>query len=396
MLPEGTVAVDQVWKRFRADRRRALLREELERVWGHIKGSGDGWRWALRDVTFNLAPGDSVGVVGTNGSGKTTLLKLLAGVMYPHAGSVQIAGKIGALIELTAGLHPDLTGAENVSITGALLGLSRKQVARRFDEIVAFAELEDAIRRQVKYYSSGMRLRLGFAIAALLEPDVLLVDEVLGVGDASFQQKCLTRTREMIRDGATLLFVSHDLASIEAMCRKGIWLRDGVVETQGSVRDSVGAYRRWIEEFEEQAFARARVDGETRLVKADMSGPDGNGCRTQEEAEFRTIIESASPRTGTMYLGVSEGPATSIFVLRRTFSMVSGETEASCSIPHLPLPRGRFYVWVAIFDANGRELMRWQPAAHFDVAGPDLEPAPQGIVRLAPVQVEASWEVAPR
>jgi hypothetical protein len=168
------------------------------------------------------------------------------------------------------------------------------------------------------------------------------------------------------------------------------------VQRQGPVRDSVGAYRRWIEEFEERALAGAQVDGSTRLVKAEMAGPDEKGCRTQEAAEFRTIIDSPSQGTGTMYLGVSEGPATPIFVLRREFSMASGETEARCSIPRLPLPRGRFYVWVAILDGGGRELLRWQPAVHFDVLGPDLDPAPQGIVRLAPVQVEASWEVSAR
>lgn len=396
MLPEGTVAVDHVWKRFRSDRRRALLREEMERVWGRLRRKEHGWRWALRDVSFNLQPGDAVGVVGVNGSGKTTLLKLLAGVMYPHSGRVEVEGKIGALIDLRAGLHPDLTGAENVYITGALLGLGRKEVARRFDEIVAFAEVEDAIRRQVKFYSSGMQLRLGFAIAALMEPDVLLVDEVLGVGDADFQQKCLNRTRDMIAAGATLIFVSHDLASIEGVCRKGLWLRDGTVEAEGPVRDAVGAYRRWIEELAERTLARTRRDGTARLVQAEVIGPEGDGCRTEEPFQFRTVVESPDVRSGRMYLGISEGTPTPIFVIRGDLSLARGETEARCSISHLPLPRGRFYAWVAILDESGQELLRWQPAARFDVEGPDLEPAPQGIVRLAPVQVDATWDAGPR
>lgn len=395
-MPRGTVEVDRVWKRFRADRRRALLREEFERLWTRLRGDDLGWRWALRDISFSLDPAESVGIVGVNGSGKTTLLKLLAGVMYPHSGRVGVSGKIGALIDLRAGLHPDLTGAENVYITGALLGMGRKEIALRFDEIVAFAEVEDAIRRQVKFYSSGMQLRLGFAIAALMEPDILLVDEVLGVGDAAFQQKCLNRTRDMIAAGATLVFVSHDLASIEGVCRKGMWLRDGMVHAEGPVREAVGAYRRWVEEQQEEALASARLDGMARLVKTEVLGPEGNGCRTEEAFRFRTVVESPEARTGRMYLGISEGTPTPIFVVRSDLSLVPGETEARCWIPHLPLPRGRFFAWVAIHDEEGRELLRWQPAAQFDVEGTELEPAPQGIVRLSPVQVDATWEVTPR
>jgi len=396
MSRSGTIVVDRLWKRFRADRRRALLREEIERVWGRLRGGDLGWRWALRDISFRLEPAESVGIVGVNGSGKTTLLKILAGVMYPHSGTVSVSGKVGALIDLRAGLHPDLTGAENVYITGALLGMRRKEVARRFDEIVAFAELEDAIRRQVKFYSSGMQLRLGFAIASFMEPDVLLVDEVLGVGDASFQQKCLNRTRDMIAAGATLVFVSHDLASIEGVCRRGIWLRDGTVDAEGPVREAVGAYRRWIEEEQERALALTRTQGAARLVKAEIVGPEGNGCRTEEPFEFRGVVESPQRRTGRMYLGITEGTPTPIFVVRSDLSLGPGETEARCWIPHLPLPRGRFYAWVAIHDDDGGELLRWQPAARFDVEGTELEPAPQGIVRLSPVQVDARWEVSPR
>jgi ABC-2 type transport system ATP-binding protein len=396
MLPKGTVDVDQVWKRFRSDRRRTLLREEVERAWGHLRGHQHGWRWALRDISFGLQPGDSVGVVGVNGSGKTTLLRLLAGVMYPFAGRVEVSGKIGALINLSAGLHPDLTGAENVYITGALYGMGRKEVARRFDEIVAFAELEDAIRRQVKFYSSGMQLRLGFAIAALMEPDILLVDEVLGVGDAAFRQKCLNRTRDVIATGTTLVFVSHDLASIEGMCRRALWLKDGVVEADGPVRDAVGAYRRSVEEGAEQALLQTQRAGVARLAKAEVTGPEGNGCRTEEALEFRAIVESPEGRPARMFLGVSEGTHTPIFVLREDLSLSAGETEARCWIAHLPLPRGRFFAWIAILDDDGGELLRWQPAVQFDVEGPDLDPAPQGIVRLAPIQIEATWEVAPR
>lgn len=395
-MPEGTIVVDRVWKRFRSDRRRRLLREELERVAARFRGIDRGWRWALRDISLELEPGDSLGLFGINGSGKTTLLRMMAGVMYPYAGRIELSGKIGALIDLKAGLHPDLTGRENVYITGALLGFRRKEIARRFDEIVAFAELEDAITRQVKFFSSGMQLRLGFAIAAFMDPDILLVDEVLGVGDAAFQQKCLDRTRDMIGSGATLVFVSHHLESIEGLCRKGAWLDGGLVQSIGPIRETLGSYRKSIEENEAKAGAEARNSGAARLVKTEIIGPQGNGCRTGEPLEIRTVIETAESRNGAMYIGISEGPGTPIFVLTQDLSLSPGETEARCSISHVPLPRGRFYAWMGIVDDQGKEILRWQPAAPFDVTGPDLDPTPQGIVRVAPVQVKAAWEVESR
>jgi ABC-type polysaccharide/polyol phosphate transport system ATPase subunit len=393
MSPSGTLVADRLWKRFRADQRRTLLRDELERLRRGRHGDRRGWRWALRDITFDIKPGDSVGMVGTNGSGKTTLLKILAGVMYPYAGRMEVSGRLGPLIDLRAGLHPDLTGRENVYISGSLFGLSRKEITRRFDEVVAFAELEDAIGRQVKFYSSGMQLRLGFAIVTATKPDILLVDEVLGVGDAAFQQKCLDRTRDMILSGTTLIYVAHDLASVEGMCRKGLWLRDGVVQERGEVRGVIGAYRRWIEELEGAMLAEARKAGVARLIKAEVTGPQGDGCRTDGPIEIRTIIESGRRTDGTLYVGISEGPGTPIFVTQHALSLRDGQTEARCSIPHLPLPGGRFFAWVAVMGTDGRELLPWQPATNFDVSGPNLDPTPQGVIRLAPVQVRAAWDV---
>src|SRR5688500_10689509 len=187
MSPEGTLVADRVWKRFHADRRYSQLRTEIQRLRERGRRRRDDYRWALRDVDFRVAPGDSIALVGINGSGKSTLLKILTRVMYPYAGSLDVVGRVGALIEVRAGIHPELTGRENIHLYGTLLGLSRKEVASRFDEIVDFAQLEDAIDRQVKFYSSGMQMRLGFGVAAFLEPDVLLVDEVLAVGDSTFQ-----------------------------------------------------------------------------------------------------------------------------------------------------------------------------------------------------------------
>ena len=169
-LPDGTIRATHVWKRFRADRRYSKLRYEMKQLSARLKGSGeDNWRWALRDVDLRVEPGESVGLLGSNGSGKSTLLKLLCRVMRPHSGSVEVTGRVGALIEVVAGIHPDLSGRENAFLYGTLLGLDRPAIASRFDQIVEFAELGDAIDRQVKFYSSGMKMRLGFSVAAFLE-----------------------------------------------------------------------------------------------------------------------------------------------------------------------------------------------------------------------------------
>jgi ABC-type polysaccharide/polyol phosphate transport system ATPase subunit len=391
MLPSGSISATHVWKRFHADRRRKLLRDQVHHLSARLlSGGGRGWRWALRDVELVAAPGESVGLIGSNGSGKSTLLKILTRVMYPHTGSIQVVGRVGALIEVRAGIHPDLTGRENIQLYGTLLGLGRRRIRERFDEIVAFAELDDAIDRQLKFYSSGMQMRLGFAVAAFLEPDILLVDEVLAVGDASFQQRCLERMRAVLNQGTTLVFVSHDLAAVEATCSRGVWLHQGVLQSEGPVRDVVNAYRQSIEAAAEST---TEVTGELRLIKTEVSGPGGSTPRTQEVLNVQLVVESPGVRSGRLYIGVSEGPATPIFVLRRDIQLAVGETKARCAIRSLPLPRGRFYLWVGIFEGGKRDPLPWHPASRFEVAGPNLDAAPRGIVRLAPVHVDAAWEV---
>jgi ABC-type polysaccharide/polyol phosphate transport system ATPase subunit len=392
MSLEGTLHAEHIWKRFRADRQRLLLRDQFERLIGRADGRRR-WRWALRDITLIAEPGESVGIVGSNGSGKTTLLKVLAQVMYPYAGRIAVHGRIGALIEVRAGIHPDLTGRENIALQGSLLGMRRKEVMKRFDEIVSFAELEDAIDRQVKFYSTGMQTRLGFAIAAFLEPHTLLVDEVLAVGDANFQQRCLDRMRDVLGAGTTVVFVSHDLAAVEALCARTIWLRHGAVEGDGPSREILGEYRRLIEEASEYMV---EGEGVVRLVKTEIVPVEDQLVRTHGDVDMRVVLNSPEPWIGKFYLGVSEGPATPVFVLKRDLPLTSGDTEIRCRISGLPLPRGRYYVWVGHFDNAGNELLAWHPCAHFDVAGPDLDPAPVAVVRLAPVHVEAAWDVSTR
>jgi ABC-type polysaccharide/polyol phosphate transport system ATPase subunit len=394
MLPKGTIDARHIWKRFRADRRRMLLRDELEHLRNAVRGqSSSRWRWALRDIDLTVAPGESVGLIGINGSGKSTLLKVLARVTYPYAGSLEVAGRVGALIEVRAGIHPDLTGRENVYLYGSLLGLPRREVTRRFDAIVSFAELENAIDRQVKFYSSGMQMRLGFAVAAFLEPDVLLVDEVLAVGDSSFQQKCMHRMGEVLAQGTTLIFVSHDLAAVAAACVRGLWLHDGVVAADGAAHDVLGAYR---EAIEESAQSGPAPTGPVRLLKAVAAGEHGTMPRTQAPFDVTLVVASDMPRSASVCVGVSDGPATPFFLVRRDLELAAGESEVRLTIPNLPLPRGRFYVWVSILDAAGRDVLTWHPTVHFDVAGPDLDTSPRAIMRVSPIYVDALLEVEHR
>jgi hypothetical protein len=215
----------------------------------------------------------------------------------------------------------------------------------------------------------------------------------LAVGDTSFQQKCLERMRVVLGQGTTLVFVSHDLQAVEAACSRGFWLHDGVVHADGPVRDVLGNYRRFIEEHAESVF---EPSGLVRLMKAQVEGTNDRPPETDSPLHVTLVIESPEPRAGTVCFGVSEGPGTPIFTLRRALQLEVGETEVRCTIARLPLARGRFYLWLAVFDGSERQLMSWHPAAHFDVIGPALDPPPRAVVRLAPVHVSAAWEVERR
>jgi ABC-type polysaccharide/polyol phosphate transport system ATPase subunit len=388
----GVIRGDRLWKRFRADLRNPFLIDRLEYLRDWAKGdTSRAYRWALRDVEFEIGQGEAVGLCGSNGAGKSTLLKIVASVMYPTAGRIAVGGRIGALIEVRAGLHDDLTGRENIFLYGTLLGLRRKRVAEVFDEIVEFAQIESAVDRQVKFYSSGMQLRLGFAVAAFLEPDVLLVDEVLAVGDSAFQQRCLERMRKVLADGTTLVFVSHDLATMEATCSRGLWLRDGLLVEDGPMREVLTGYRQWVERFAE---AQSTGDGPVRIVETRVSGKGGDAVRSHEPMEIDMAVESDTARTITVFLGVSEGPATPMFIARGSAPVRAGRTQVRCTIDHVPLPGGRFFLWASVFEPGSlsQQLVPWHPARQFDVTGALIEDPPRAVVRLSPIQIDQAWE----
>jgi lipopolysaccharide transport system ATP-binding protein len=207
------------------------------------RNAGDGSIWALRDVSFEVQQGEAVGVLGSNGAGKSVMLKILSRVTAPTEGGAEICGNIAPLLEVGAGFHPELTGRENVYLNGAILGMSRGQIHRKFDEIVGFAEMADFIDTPVKLYSSGMRMRLAFSVAAHLEPEILLIDEALAVGDASFRAKCRKKIQEFIAQGCTLVLVSHDTAIISDLCDRAIWLDRGRMAGDGDVTSVLDRYR---------------------------------------------------------------------------------------------------------------------------------------------------------
>jgi len=231
--------VSRAYRRYNADRP-WTWQEVLVRGWRRLRPAETFW--ALREVTFNIAPGRMVGVIGHNGAGKSTLLRLVGGVGRPDAGRIEVHGRLGALLELGAGFHPELTGRENAMIGGIISGLTRAEVASQFDSIVSFAELEDFIESPLRTYSSGMIMRLAFAVAAHIEPEVLLIDEVLSVGDLAFQEKCLQRIGEFKSRGCTILLVSHNADLLGRLCDEVIWLRAGRLVAHGPAGEVTTGY----------------------------------------------------------------------------------------------------------------------------------------------------------
>src|SRR3954454_3764275 len=225
------VRFDQVSKRYR-----------LRQAAG-TPGPRDRDFWAVRDVSFEVTRGETLGIIGHNGAGKSTILKLLSSVTTPTSGEIRISGRLSALIEVGSGFHQELSGRENIYLSGSILGMRRREIATKLERIIDFAGVRDFIDAPVKHYSSGMYLRLGFSIAAHLEPDILLLDEVLAVGDASFQAKCLDRINELHRQGRTIVFISHDLGAVERLCGRVLLMNHGGIDAEGSAREVIAKYQ---------------------------------------------------------------------------------------------------------------------------------------------------------
>ncbi len=288
-----SVEIESVSKKFRLYREKpSSLKARL--ISAHARADDF---WALRDVSFDIEPGQSVGLIGPNGSGKTTLLKMIAGILRPTSGRVLTRGRIAALLELGAGFHPELTGRENVYLNAAFLGLSRKETDKVYDDIVAFAELPDFMENQVKFYSSGMLVRLGFAVAVHVDPAILLVDEVLAVGDEAFQHKCLDRVRRFQRDGRTIIFVTHAVDLVRQICDRAVMLDHGSIHSQGAPDQVVRDFRLVMLQHDLD-YATDEGTKEIEIVSAELVGKDGISgvvIRPGEGLTIQVDLRSAAP-----------------------------------------------------------------------------------------------------
>jgi ABC-type polysaccharide/polyol phosphate transport system ATPase subunit len=299
-VTDAAVTVDDVSKRYRLYHER---NQHLKSAVLHRKRSRFEEFWALTDVSFDIQPGDMFGIIGENGSGKSTLLKCMARILRPDKGTISVQGKISALLELGAGFHPELSGRENVHLNGSILGLKRRDLDRKFDEIVAFAGLERFIDTPVKSYSSGMYVRLGFSVAINVDPDVLLIDEVLAVGDESFQRRCGEKFAELKEQGKTVVIVSHSLGSVRSLCDRVAWLEGGVLRDVGNAGTVIDAYIDEVHEDREQvAGAGSRWgSGEARIERLellDARGRPTDRVHTGDPVTFRLhyLFDERIPR----------------------------------------------------------------------------------------------------
>jgi lipopolysaccharide transport system ATP-binding protein len=306
MQQEVVVEVDRLWKKFHRgevhDSLRDLIPALAKRLVRRAPKSDElaaGDFWALRDVSFEVLRGESLGIIGPNGAGKSTLLKILSRILRPNRGRYQVRGKLRALIEVAAGFHPDLTGRENIYLNGSILGMSSREIDRKLDAIVEFSGIAPFIDTPVKRYSSGMQARLGFSVAAHLEPDVLLVDEVLAVGDAMFQEKCLQRMNEIAQAGAAIIFISHDLRAVVNLCDKCILLRQGQIQSWGETAEVVSQYTSDChlpqDRHEENNNCRIiRVSAQGEHTGSQLTFPAGERVRIDIEIEAKRLLEATS------------------------------------------------------------------------------------------------------
>ncbi len=374
----------------------ARMRREQEVLTGTL---------ALDHVSFEIEDGESFALIGPNGAGKSTALRLLARISVPTGGVVRGRGRVGALMEVGSGVHTELTGRENIWLYGSILGIPRAEIRRRFDEIVGFAEIERAIDTPVKYYSSGMQLRLGFAIAAHLEPDIFVVDEALSVGDAAFQEKCVERMGKLVRDGTTVLFVSHDLSAVESICDRGIMIDQGRDITQGPIKDVLAHYLTFVEERRIDLASHRWNVGTVRVMAASCHGLDGEEkyrFAPGEGIEVRMTFEAPSelerPNVTVTMTDGRPGAIVECSMLEdgQAPTLVGRQWECRLRIDSLPLRSRLYQVWAEVQEANGRgQLMDWMEVSNFRVDAP-AGAGPHAVVTAAlggPVAVPYRWDV---
>jgi lipopolysaccharide transport system ATP-binding protein len=363
-VSEPSVSIEHISKRYRIGAARndyPTLRDRLTGAFRRERPE-ETTLWALRDVTFDIASGEALGLIGHNGAGKSTLLKVLSRITEPTEGRVILRGRVASLLEVGTGFHPELTGRENIFLNGAILGMSRAEIVRNFDAIVAFSEVERFLDTPVKRYSSGMYVRLAFAIAAHLTPEILLVDEVLAVGDIEFQRRCLGRMNEVARSGRTVVFVSHNLSSIEALCPQTILMSRGRVEHRGPTREVLARYlsrRGATAVMDLRAFAERDGAGRARITGLEIL--DASGAQPLDAIAFRQnfrariFFEAHERVTGASFgFGLLSNSGERMFITEswesgKTFDLEPGPGSIDCSVeaPNVVPGTYRFELWIS-------------------------------------------------
>jgi homopolymeric O-antigen transport system ATP-binding protein len=330
--------------------------------------------WALKDVSLQVNEAEVLGLIGRNGAGKTTLLKILSRITRPTTGWAEIRGRVGSLLEVGTGFHPELTGRENTFLSGAILGMSKREIEKKFDEIVAFAELEKFIDTPVKHYSSGMYVRLAFAVAAHLEPEILLVDEVLAVGDINFQKKCLGKMGDVARAGRTVVLVSHQLNQIRRLCHRVVWVDEGAVRQNGSTHEVVSAY--------ESAMARGDTNAANANRRPGTKGRFLNWAIARPDGECSHILSELAPTTVKFTLQL-HGPVHNghhgIALFNHNRQLIWGTAkdgielgvglhELCYTFPMLPLRPGPYTWLVSLYDEGVQEVDAWECLPEMNIA----------------------------
>lgn len=409
----AAISFEGVSKLYRGAREYRVLRDDLVRALGSAVGRRRPERhvvYALDDVSFDVPEGESFALIGANGAGKTTALKLATRIAYPTSGIVRVRGRVGALIEVGTGMHPELSGRENVYLHGRILGLSGREIRERFDQIVEFAGIGPALGQPVKQFSSGMQLRLGFAIAAHLEPDILLVDEAIAVGDTAFQYRCIKRMGELVAEGRTLIFVSHNMSAIETLCSRAMILRAGRVESEGQADEVV---RQYLEEVQRETLLHEAEDPSERsqglieIVRVTLHDDQG---RALDE------VRSGGPLTVRLHFRTSERVESPIFEVGLTDSRIgcfalasmlmddeapdslNGRGYVECRFEQLPLLPRTYEIWGCVGAGEGvGDHLGWQRLHRFAVAG-DIGgrrgSVTHSLVHAAPVLVPHAWNIA--
>jgi len=358
----GTVIhVDGLGKRYRVGERERYfaLRDILARVvTAPFRRSGESrtreYLWALRDVSFDVRQGEVVGLIGRNGAGKTTLLKILSRITRPTEGFAEIHGRVGSLLEVGTGFHPELTGRENVYLSGAILGMSRNEIARKYDAIVAFAEVEKFLDTPLKHFSTGMQMRLAFAVAAHLEPEILFVDEVLAVGDLEFQKKCLGKMSDISKGGRTIIFVSHQMGQIRRLCERVIWIDGGAIRTDARTAEAINAYELAISGDNSRSESKTRDGVHWEVVTPEKNEVGRNVLETFGNVEFRfswPVRGDVQRGAIGIVLRTSEGQI-AWATIQSSLNLCPGEYSCSIAVPFFPILPGTYSWSFALYDGH--------------------------------------------